>query len=46
MKHINSHDIAPKRTFYQQLIAKYKKGIIAGDFYEEPIEVDFIYPDW
>tara|TARA_B100000700_G_C14587672_1_gene643160 strand:+ start:110 stop:274 length:165 start_codon:yes stop_codon:yes gene_type:complete len=31
---------------YQKLIAKYKKGITAGDFYEEPIGKDFIYPDW
>ena len=24
----------------------YQRGIAAGDFYEEPIGDDFIYPDW
>ena len=24
----------------------YQRGIAAGEFYEEPIGDDFIYPDW
>ena len=24
----------------------YQKGIYSGDFYEEPIGDDYVYPDW
>ena len=31
---------------YKKIIEKYNKGIKEGVFYEEPIGVDFNYPDW
>ena len=27
-------------------LASYQRGIKAGNFYEEPVGDDFIYPDW
>ena len=39
-------NLVPTIANYQKLIAKYKIGITLGDFYEEPIEEDFFYPDW
>lgn len=39
-------NLVPTIANYQKLITKYKKGIITGDFYEEPIGEDFVYPDW
>tara|TARA_Y100001978_G_C23626953_1_gene401385 strand:- start:392 stop:544 length:153 start_codon:yes stop_codon:yes gene_type:complete len=39
-------DLIPSVTSYQKVIETYEKGIKAGEFYEEPIESDFIYPDW
>ena len=39
-------DIIPSVATYQKVINIYKKGLKAGDFYEEPIGDDFNYPDW
>jgi len=39
-------NLVPTISNYQKLITKYKKGIIVGHFYEEPIGEDFVYPDW
>ncbi len=39
-------DLVPSVASYQKIIDIYKKGIKEGDFYEEPIEEDFTYPDW
>tara|TARA_Y100001968_G_scaffold127313_1_gene116202 strand:+ start:1629 stop:1793 length:165 start_codon:yes stop_codon:yes gene_type:complete len=39
-------NLVPTIANYQKLIGRYKKGINAGDFYEEPISADFVYPDW
>ena len=30
----------------KKIIEKYDKGIKEGEFYEEPIGLDFNYPDW
>ena len=27
-------------------LTPYERGIKAGDFYEEPLGDDFVYPDW
>ena len=39
-------NLVPTIANYQKLITKYKTGITMGDFYEEPIGEDFVYPDW
>ena len=39
-------NLVPTIANYQKLITKYKKGIAACDFHEEPIGEDFVYPDW
>ncbi len=39
-------DLIPSIANYNQAINNYKRGIKAGDFYEEPIGEDFRYPDW
>ena len=39
-------DIVPSIASYQKVIDNYKKGLKSGDFYEEPIGEDFVYPDW
>ena len=39
-------DLIPSIASYNQAINNYKRGIKAGDFYEEPIGEDFRYPDW
>lgn len=39
-------NLVPTTANYQKLIVKYSSGIISGDFYEEPLGSDFIYPDW
>ena len=31
---------------YQRVIDKYEKALKKGEFYEEPIGEDLIYPDW
>ena len=42
--YVSNH--APTIANYHKLINTYTKGISTGDFYEEPIGTDFIYPDW
>jgi len=27
-------------------LSTYEKAVASGDFYEEPLGDDFIYPDW
>ena len=39
-------DLIPSISNYNHAINNYKRGIKAGDFYEEPIGEDFLYPDW
>jgi len=39
-------DLIPSVMNYQKIIDSYKKGIRDGNFYEEPIGDDHIYPDW
>ena len=39
-------DLIPSVATYNKAIEKYKLGIKAGDFYEEPIGEDYSYPDW
>ena len=39
-------DLIPSVLNYQKIIDRYKKGIRDGDFYEEPMGDEFIYPDW
>ena len=39
-------DLVPSLRTYEKLIYIYKKGLKKGDFYEEPIGEDFVYPDW
>ena len=39
-------DLVPSISNYLRAIDIYKKGIQSGDFYEEPLGEDFIYPDW
>ena len=39
-------DLIPCIATYNQAINNYKRGIKAGEFYEEPIGEDFRYPDW
>ena len=41
-------DLIPSVITYQRAINIniYNKGIKEGDFYEEAIGDDFIYPDW
>ena len=31
---------------FQKVFDKYEKGLKKGEFYEEPIGEDLIYPDW
>ena len=38
--------LIPSVINYQKIIDSYQKGIRDGDFYEEPIGYEFIYPDW
>ncbi len=39
-------NLIPSIMSYQKKIDSYKKGIREGEFYEEPIGDEFIYPDW
>ena len=39
-------NLVPTIATYQNLINKYKNRITVGEFYEEPIREDFVYPDW
>ena len=46
MKPIYVGDLVPSVESYKKVIKKYDKGIKEGEFYEEPLSSDFIYPDW
>ncbi len=39
-------DLVPSIASYKKVIEKYEKGIKEVEFYEEPLGVDFNYPDW
>ena len=39
-------NLVPSLMNYNKIIESYKKGIREGDFYEEPLGDEFIYPDW
>ena len=39
-------NLIPSVYSYQKIIDKYEKGLKKGEFYEEAIGVDLIYPDW
>ncbi len=39
-------DLVPSIATYKKIIEKYDKGIKEEEFYEEPIEGNFNYPDW
>ncbi len=34
------------KKFLVAFLNAYQRGIECGDFYEEPLCDDFIYPDW
>ena len=40
-----AHNVEMKRLLLA-FFSAYQRGIAAGDFYEEPIGDDFLYPDW
>ena len=46
MEPIYVGDLIPSISSYQKVIDKYERGLKKGEFYEEPIEEDSIYPDW
>ena len=46
MKPIYVGDLLPSIASYKKIIEKYDKVIKEGEFYEEPIGLDFNYPDW
>ncbi len=46
MEHIYVRDLIPSITSSKKIIEKYDKAIKVGEFNEEPIGPDFIYPDW
>lgn len=39
-------DVINPIVSYKTIIQIYEKALKKGDFYEEPICQDFIYPDW
>ena len=39
-------DLIPSIAYFKKIIEKYVKRIKDGEFYEEPIGLDFNYPDW
>jgi len=39
-------DLVPSIASSKKIIEKYNKGIKDGEFYEEPFDRDFNYPDW
>ena len=38
--------LIPFISSYEKVVDKYGRGLIKKEFYEEPIGVDLIYPDW
>ena len=45
MEPIFVENLIPSISSYQKVISKYEKGFKKGEFYEEPIGEDSIYPD-
>ena len=39
-------NLIPTVMNYQKIIDSYRRGIREGEFYEEPIGDEFLYPDW
>ena len=46
MEPIYFGDLIPSIASSKKIIKKYNKGIIEGEFYEEPFGQDINYPDW
>ena len=46
MEPIYVRDLLPSITTYKKIIEKYDKAREEGEFYKEPISLDFNYPDW
>ena len=46
MEPIYVGDLLPSIASYEKIIEKYVKYLKEGEFYEEPIGLDFNYPDW
>ena len=46
MEPIYVGDLLPSIDSYKNIIEKYDIGIKEREFYEEPIDGDFNYPDW
>ena len=46
MEPIYVGDLIPSIASYKKIIEKYDKRIKEGEFYEEPIGLDFNYSDW
>ena len=46
MEPIYVGDLVPSIASYKKIIETCDKGIKEAEFYEEPIGVDFNYPDW
>ena len=46
MESIFVGDSIPSISSYQKIIDNYERGLKKGEFYEEPIGEDSIYPDW
>ena len=46
MEPIFVENLIPFISSYKKVIDKYEKGLKKGEFYEEPIGEDSIYPDW
>ena len=46
MEPIYVGDLVPSIESYKKIIEKYDKGLKEGELYEEPLGVDYNYPDW
>ena len=46
MQPIYVGDLIPSINSYKKIIDKYERGLQKGEFHEEPIGEDLIYPDW
>jgi len=46
MEPIYLGELIPSIVSFKRIIEKYYKGIKEEEFYEEPIDQDFNYPDW
>ncbi len=46
MEPIYVGDLVPSVKSYKRVIEKYERGLKDGEFYEEPLGLDFNYPDW